>query len=155
MARRTEGPRSDITCLPTSEDWLYLAAVLDLVTRKIVDWSMRAHMRAELSGAAPMRAAQRPRPAAGLICPSDRACPYAAEAYRRQLASMRAKPSMSRTACGYDKAWRAPSTPSRSRSSITGVGPPGLRRCAICSLTLRATTSGSVSTRPRPISRPV
>lgn len=36
---------ADITYLPTSEDRLYLAAVLDLTTRKVVDWSMRDHTR--------------------------------------------------------------------------------------------------------------
>ncbi|MGU3480251.1 DDE-type integrase/transposase/recombinase, partial [Methylobacterium sp. D48H] len=40
---------ADITYLPTGEGWLYLAAVLDLATRKIVGWPMRDHMRAELS----------------------------------------------------------------------------------------------------------
>jgi transposase InsO family protein len=104
LAGRTEGPRSDITYLPTGEGWLYLAAVLDLATRKIVGWSMRDHMRTELSVAALMMAAQRQRPAAGLICHSDRGSQYAAEAYRKQLASTGSKPSMSRTACCYDNA---------------------------------------------------
>ena len=57
MVGRTEGPRSDITYLPTGEGLLYLAAVLDLATRKIVGWSMRDHMRAEPSVAALMMAA--------------------------------------------------------------------------------------------------
>ncbi len=95
---------ADITYLPTGEGWLYLAAVLDLATRKIVGWSMRDHMRTELSVAALMMAAQRQRPAAGLICHSDRGSQYAAEAYRKQLAAMGARPSMSRTACCYDNA---------------------------------------------------
>ncbi len=68
---------ADITYLPTGEGWLYLAAVLDLATRKIVGWAMRDHMRAELT---------------------------AAEAYRKQLAGMGARPSMSRTGCCYDNA---------------------------------------------------
>lgn len=79
---------ADITYLPTGEGWLYLAAVLDLATRKIVGWSMRDHMRTELSLAALMTVAQRQRPAAGLICHSDRGSQYAAEAYRKQLAAM-------------------------------------------------------------------
>jgi putative transposase len=95
---------ADITYLPTAEGWLYLAAVLDLATRKIVGWSMRDHMRAELTVAALMMAAQRQRPAAGLICHSDRGSQYAAQAYRKQLAGMGARPSMSRTACCYDNA---------------------------------------------------
>ena len=87
----------DITYLPTGEGWLYLAAVLDLATRKIVGWSMRKHMRTELMSTALMMATQRQRPGAGLICHSDRGSQYAAEAYRTQLVSMKAIPSMSRT----------------------------------------------------------
>lgn len=95
---------ADITYLPTGEGWLYLAAVLDLATRKVVGWSMRDHMRTELTTAALMMASQRQRPPAGLVCHSDRGIQYAAEAYRKQLAGMRALPSMSRTACCYDNA---------------------------------------------------
>ena len=36
---------ADITYIATGEGWLYLAAVLDLASRKIVGWSMRDHMR--------------------------------------------------------------------------------------------------------------
>ncbi len=95
---------ADITYLPTGEGWLYLAAVLDLATRKVVGWSMRDHMRTELTSAALMMAHQRQRPAAGLVCHSDRGSQYAAEAYRKQLAGMKAVSSMSRTACCYDNA---------------------------------------------------
>ena len=95
---------ADITYIATGEGWLYLAAVLDLATRKIVGWTMRDHMRTELPLAALMMAAQRQRPAAGLIHHSDRGSQYAAEAYGKQLAAMKAKPSMSRTACCYDNA---------------------------------------------------
>ena len=95
---------ADITCLPTGEGWLYLAAILDLATRKIVGWSMREHMRTELTMAALMMAVQRQRPGPGLVHHSDRGSQYAAQAYRKQLAGMRAKQSMSRTACCYDNA---------------------------------------------------
>ncbi len=95
---------ADITYLPTAEGWLYLAAVLDLASRKIVGWSMRDHMRTELTSAALMMATQRQRPPAGLIRHSDRGSQYAAEAYRRQLADIHAIPSMSRAGCCYDNA---------------------------------------------------
>ena len=88
---------ADITDVPTGEGWLYLAAVLDLATRKTVGWAMRHHMRAELPLAALMMAAQRQRPRAGLIHHSDRGSQYAAEVYRKQLTAMAATPSMSRT----------------------------------------------------------
>lgn len=95
---------ADITYIATGEGWLYLAAVLDLATRKIVGWSMRDHMRTELPLAALMMAAQRQQPAKGLICHSDRGSQYASEAYAKQLIAIKAKPSMSRTACCYDNA---------------------------------------------------
>ena len=51
-----------------------------------------------------MVAVQRQRPGPGLVHHSDRGSQYAAEAYRKQLAAMKAKPSMSRTGCCYDNA---------------------------------------------------
>lgn len=95
---------ADITYIATGEGWLYLAAVLDLATRKIVGWSMRDHMRTELPLAALMMAAQRQRPAPGLICHSDRGSQYAADVYGKQIATMKAEASMSRAACCYDNA---------------------------------------------------
>ena len=95
---------ADITSIPTGEGWLYLAAVLDLATRKIVGWSMRDHRRTELPLAALIMAAQRQRPGKGLIHHSDRGSQYASEAYTRRLATMGATPSMSRTGCCYDNA---------------------------------------------------
>lgn len=83
---------------------MYLAAVLDLATRKIVGWSMRDHMRTELPLAALIMASRRQRPAEGLICHSDRGSQYGSEMYAKQLIAMKAKPSMSRTACCYDNA---------------------------------------------------
>src|SRR3712207_3854845 len=81
---------ADITYIPTGEGWLYLAAVLDLATCKVVGWAMRDHLRTELTLAALM-AVQRQRPGPGLIHHSDRGSQYAAEAYARQLARMKAK----------------------------------------------------------------
>jgi hypothetical protein len=63
---------ADITYVPTGEGWLYLAVILDLFTRKVVGWSMREHMRAELTIAALTMALQRRRPGPGLIHHSDR-----------------------------------------------------------------------------------
>jgi putative transposase len=73
---------ADITCVPTGEGWLYLAAVLDLFTRRnIVGWAMRGHMRAELTIAALTMAIRRQKPPTGLIHHSDRGSQYA----RRRL----------------------------------------------------------------------
>lgn len=95
---------ADITYIATGEGWLYLAAVLDLATRKIVGWAMRDHMRTELPLAALMMAAQRQRPAVGLIHHSDRGSQYAAGAYVDHLGVIGATPSMSRTGNCYDNA---------------------------------------------------
>jgi transposase InsO family protein len=63
---------ADITYIPTGEGWLYLAAVLDLATRKVVGWAMRDYMRTELTLGALIMAAQGQRPGPGLIHHSDR-----------------------------------------------------------------------------------
>src|SRR5256885_9148538 len=39
---------ADITYIPTAQGWLYLAAIMDLFSRKIVGWAMRDHIRAQL-----------------------------------------------------------------------------------------------------------
>jgi len=64
---------ADITYVPTGVGWLYLAAVLDLATRKVVGWAMRDHTRTELAAAALLMAVQRQRPAPALIQHTDRA----------------------------------------------------------------------------------
>ena len=35
----------DITFIPTSRGWLYLAVIIDLCSRKIVGWSLAGHLR--------------------------------------------------------------------------------------------------------------
>ena len=87
---------ADLTYIPTGEGWLYLAAILDLHTRKIVGWSMRETLHTEIALEALTMAIQRQRPAPGLIHHSDRGIQYAAEAYRRVLARAGITPSMSR-----------------------------------------------------------
>ena len=63
---------ADLTYIPTGEGWLYLAAVLDLHTRKIVGWSMRETLHSEIALEALTMAIVRQRPAPGLIHHSDR-----------------------------------------------------------------------------------
>src|SRR3546814_13444955 len=88
---------ADITYIPTGEGWLYLAAVLDLATRKIVGWSMRDHIRTELTLGALMMAAQRQRPAQGPIHHLDRRSQDAAGAYTSQQPALRASPQCNPT----------------------------------------------------------
>ena len=63
---------ADVSYIPTTEGWLYLAAIKDMATRQIVDWSMADHLRAELCTAALVMALQRWRRAKGLIHHGDR-----------------------------------------------------------------------------------
>jgi putative transposase len=86
---------ADLTYIPTGEGWLYLAAVLDLHTRKIVGWSMRERLYTEIALEALNLAIERQRPPPGLIHHSDRGVQYAAEAYRLALGRYGIIPSMS------------------------------------------------------------
>lgn len=94
---------ADITCIWTQEGWLYLAAVLDAHSRKIVGWSMSDRMQTYLV----MDAL---RMALGRRCPdlllhhSDRGSQYASQAYRELLQEHNITCSMSRKANCWDNA---------------------------------------------------
>jgi putative transposase len=62
---------ADIKQIKTGEGWLYLAAVQDLYSRRIVGWAMAPHMRSELVVAALEMAVKARRPAKGTIHHSD------------------------------------------------------------------------------------
>ena len=75
---------ADITYLRTWEGWLYLVAVQDVFSRRIVGWSMADHMRTELvTDALQMALAQR-RPAPGLIWHSDQGSQFVSLAFGQQ-----------------------------------------------------------------------
>jgi putative transposase len=95
---------SDITYIATGEGWLYLAAVLDLASRRIVGWSMSERMPAKLVCDAMAMAYFRRKPATGLIAHSDRGVQYASGAYRAQLKQYQIVQSMSRKANCWDNA---------------------------------------------------
>jgi transposase InsO family protein len=95
---------ADITYVETDQGWLYLAAVMDLYSRRIVGWAMEDHLRAELPLAALGMAISAKRPGAGLIHHSDRGVQYASTDYRKMMQSAGFKVSMSRKADCYDNA---------------------------------------------------
>ena len=72
---------ADPTYLRTWEGWLYLAAVQDAYSRRIVGWSMADHMRSELVVDALQMAVSRRRPAPGLIHHSDQGSQYVSLAF--------------------------------------------------------------------------
>jgi transposase InsO family protein len=66
---------ADITAVPTElEDFLYLAVLLDVFSRRVVGWSMADHRRAELVVGALEMAVWNRRPRAGVIHHSDHGC---------------------------------------------------------------------------------
>jgi putative transposase len=67
---------ADITYLRSWEGWLYLAAIQDAYSRRIVGWSMAEHMRTELVTDALNMAVHRRRPGPGLIHHSDQGSQY-------------------------------------------------------------------------------
>jgi putative transposase len=76
---------SDITYVRTKEGWLYLAAIMDLCSRRIVGYSMQKYLSRELVIEALNMAIKNRRPGRGLIIHSDRGCQYASSDYQQQL----------------------------------------------------------------------
>jgi transposase InsO family protein len=95
---------ADITFIPTAEGWLYLAAVEDLYSRKIVGWSMGPRIDSRLVVDALVMAISRRLPQEGLVAHSDRGSQYASEHYRGILATHGIVCSMSRRANCWDNA---------------------------------------------------
>jgi len=95
---------SDVTYLWTREGWLYLCAVLDLYTRKIVGWAMAEHMTRQLVLDALQMADKVRKPAPGLIFHSDRGSQYASHEVRAWLIKRGLRQSMSGTGNCYDNA---------------------------------------------------
>ena len=75
---------ADITYLRTWEGWLYLVAVQDLYSRRIVGWSMADHMRTELVTDALQMALAHRRPDPGLIWHSDQGSQFVSLAFGQQ-----------------------------------------------------------------------
>ena len=95
---------ADITYIPTREGWLYLAAVEDLYSRRVVGWSMAAHLESRLVVDALALAVERRLPGEGLLAHSDRGSQYAGEHYQSLLARHGITCSMSRRADCWDNA---------------------------------------------------
>jgi putative transposase len=96
---------TDITYLPTREGWLYLAAEMDLYSRRILGWSTHETLATALPNAALERALQtRNSKQNGLLHHSDRGCQYTSTEFRNRLKLRGITASMSRKANCYDNA---------------------------------------------------
>lgn len=95
---------ADITYIWTQEGWLYLAAIMDLYSRRIVGWHAAEHLRSSLAEQALHQAICQRRPQPGLLHHSDRGFQYGSQSYRGLLKGAGAQSSMSRKADCYDNA---------------------------------------------------
>ncbi len=95
---------ADITYIPTAEGWLYLAAVLDLFSRKIVGWAFADTLESCLVEQAFNMAVQNRTMLSGLLHHSDRGSQYAGDAYQQLLVVQQMQVSMSRRGDCYDNA---------------------------------------------------
>ncbi len=103
-SRPNEKWLADITFIPTAEGWLYLAAVLDLFSRKIVGWAFADSLESSLVEHAFRMAVQDRTTLSGLLHHSDRGGQYAGHIYQQMLVGHRMQPSMSRAGDCYDNA---------------------------------------------------
>ncbi len=96
---------ADITYVATAAGcWIYVAAILDLYSRRIVGWAVSQRIDTTLVLTALSMALTHRQPPAGLIFHSDRGVQYASAHYRRALAGAGLIASMSRKANCYDNA---------------------------------------------------
>src|SRR5262249_34496666 len=92
---------ADITYVSTDQGWVYVAAILDLYSRRIVGWAVGRQINTALVLAALNMALGHRRPPEGLIFHSDRGVQYASQEYRQALAVAKMLASMSRKANCY------------------------------------------------------
>ncbi len=95
---------TDITYIRTYEGWLYLAVVMDLYSRKIIGWSMKATLAKEIVLDAILMAVWRRNPQQEVIIHSDQGSQYSSDEWYRFCASHNLMPSMSRRGNCYDNA---------------------------------------------------
>jgi transposase InsO family protein len=93
---------ADITYLRTWEGWLYLVAVQDLYSRRIVGWAMADHMRAELVCDALQMALSHRQPDPGLIWHSDQGSQFVSLAFGQQARAAGIAQSMGSRGDCYD-----------------------------------------------------
>lgn len=95
---------TDVTAIWSTAGWVYLAAILDLYSRRVVGWSTSESNDTDLALAALKRAIAQRSPSRGLIHHSDRGSPYGSMIYRKALDAHGIIPSMSRKGDCWDNA---------------------------------------------------
>jgi putative transposase len=95
---------ADFTYVWTAEGWLYVAAVIDLFSRRVVGWSMKAEMNAQLVADALIMAIWRRGKPDALLHHSDQGSQYASDQFQRLMADNGVVCSMSRSGNVWDNA---------------------------------------------------
>jgi putative transposase len=95
---------ADFTYIWTAQGWLYVAAVIDLFSRRVVGWSMSPTMTAQLVADAMMMAIWRRGKPAALLHHSDQGSQYTSEQFQRLMQDNGVTCSMSRSGNCWDNA---------------------------------------------------
>lgn len=96
---------ADITYIRLQGEFVFLAVVLDVFSRRVVGWTVDRHLQASLALSALRRAIVDRRPPPGVVHHSDRGVQYACEAYVSELQKHGMVGSMSRPGCPWDNAF--------------------------------------------------
>ena len=96
---------SDITFVKTGEGWLYLAAVMDAHSKRIVGYAMNDNMQTDLVIQALRMASKQRQAPRGLIHHSDKGSQYTSYAYQRELAAQGMRPSFTGTGACLDNTY--------------------------------------------------
>jgi transposase InsO family protein len=112
---------ADITYIRLREEFVYLAVVLDVFSRRVIGWAMAEHLRAELALAAlDMAIGNRDVTSGGLVHHSDQGVQYACGDYIARLERAGIQPSMSRPGCPWDNAMAESFMRTLKREEVNG-----------------------------------
>ena len=96
---------ADITYVRLRNEFIYLAVILDVYSRRVVGWSMDRKLESRIAIEALEMALKQRRPGPGLVHHSDRGVQYASNEYVQRLEARAVTISMSRAGNPYDNAW--------------------------------------------------
>ena len=95
---------ADITYIRLACEFVYLAVVLDVFSRKVIGWALGRSLKAQLPICALERAIANRKPPPGVVHHSDEGVQYASREYMETLRKHKMLPSMSRPGNPYDNA---------------------------------------------------
>jgi len=95
---------SDVTFIETKQGWLFLAAIMDLYSRRVIGWAMGNKNNSELTGNALKMACAQRGDIKGVVLHSDQGNTYSSVAYQNLLQELGATCSMSRKGDCWDNA---------------------------------------------------